>query len=183
MGNGDKGAASSRWIIPLRFIPVNQLGKQRGRGHRLLVSRFILTATAFNCCLIRRLAAVCPGFAQIALLKVFRWGGGFLHTLFSLFHIGFAAFLFLLFFFFFFPTLVGWHRGTGAGGKGETEARSLAIMRSDKIFVWANERLGPPSPPRCQGGIPGSPIINIPPGSPPPQAKALGREMRLFEYL
>lgn len=28
-------------------------------------------------------------------------------------------------------------------------------------------------PPHCQGGIPGSPVINIPPGSPPPQARRL----------
>lgn len=78
MGKGDKGAASSRRIIPPRpkFIPVNQLRKQRARGHRLLVRRFITAAGAFNCPFIQRLTTVCAGFAQKAPPEILGLGGG-----------------------------------------------------------------------------------------------------------
>lgn len=115
--------------------------------------------------MIWRLATVCPGFTQITLLKVFRWGRLPPYFIILIIPSWFCRFLIPPGF----PQpSLGSIRKLGEG-VGETEARSLAIMRSDKIFVWANERLGPPSP--LPGGIPGSPVINIPLGSPPPQAR------------
>lgn len=46
----------------------------------------------------------------------------------------------------------------------------MAIMRSDKIFVWANERLGPPS--RGRGEPLAALLLTFPPGAPHPEPGA-----------